>query len=339
MIKTWFEIDDKFIPATYLAMPLIDLALNRQVKINSLLKGTGIFYDDLNNTKLKLSCQQLHQLLYNAQKNNAKNDFGFLVGRRLMSFIGNSHAQLLLNCNNLKQMIRVVKCYQSLIFPMLHFNIEQNKNQTYFIIESAINSLPAEPILLEVFLSAINASVKWQFNRQIPFHFYFLQARPNNIVQYEENLGHRLHFNSQQNMFVIDNHWLEVQFDDASKLTKKQHFYQSRILRKSLAKDHCLIQRIDSLIQKKPHNSRLEKVAKTLGLSPATLKRKLKKHSTNFQTIQDTVKKRKAVYELSVNKVSNQTIANHLQFNDLNNFRRAFKRWTGMTPSEFKAIK
>jgi AraC-like DNA-binding protein len=28
----------------------------------------------------------------------------------------------------------------------------------------------------------------------------------------------------------------------------------------------------------------------------------------------------------------NETVARHLGFHDANNFRRSFKRWTGMTP-------
>jgi len=32
--------------------------------------------------------------------------------------------------------------------------------------------------------------------------------------------------------------------------------------------------------------------------------------------------------------MNNEQVAAHLHFNDITNFRRAFKRWTGLTPSD-----
>jgi AraC-like DNA-binding protein len=43
-----------------------------------------------------------------------------------------------------------------------------------------------------------------------------------------------------------------------------------------------------------------------------------------------------AVFAIIENQQNNECIASSLQFNDIPNFRRAFKRWTGFTPSAFR---
>ena len=339
MRSSWFELNDKFIPANYLAVSLIDLAINRQLKVDSLLRGTGIFYQDLNQTGLRLSSSQLFRLLENTQTKSKHDDLGFLVGRRLMSFVPAELSSLLINCRNLTQMHRVSKCYQPFVFPLLYLETEQCENKTYFLIENAITGKEIPSILMEIFCAAINATIKWRFNRQLPIHYYFTAKRPSNIYQYEENLGHRLHFNCQQNMFVIGNEWLNFNLVDTSKLAKQMHLRQSRTLRKQTPYTQGIVQRVSQMIQQHSLNIRLDDVAENLSLSPATLKRKLKAHSTSFQEIQDQVKKRRAVFQLTINNVNNEAIAKQLHFNDLNNFRRAFKRWTGMTPSQFRTQK
>jgi AraC-like DNA-binding protein len=62
------------------------------------------------------------------------------------------------------------------------------------------------------------------------------------------------------------------------------------------------------------------------------MKRKLKKHHTTFQQQIDMARKNTAIYLFQVKHFNNQQIAEYLRFNDMNNYRRAFKRWTGLSP-------
>ena len=79
-----------------------------------------------------------------------------------------------------------------------------------------------------------------------------------------------------------------------------------------------------------------DKVASTLGMSPGTLQLKLSQHGTNFQKLLDDTRK-----ELGCSYVQQPTrsvteITFLLGFNDTSNFTRAFKRWTGMSPTEYR---
>ena len=79
-----------------------------------------------------------------------------------------------------------------------------------------------------------------------------------------------------------------------------------------------------------------DKVASALGMSPSTLHLKLSQHGTNFQQLLDETRK-----ELGCSYVKQPTrsvteITFLLGFNDTSNFTRAFKRGTGMSPTEYR---
>jgi len=79
-----------------------------------------------------------------------------------------------------------------------------------------------------------------------------------------------------------------------------------------------------------------EIVAKAMALSPSALQFKLSKSDTSFQTILDATRMELACSYVQQSALSVTEIAFLLGFNDTSNFARAFKRWTGMSPSEFR---
>ena len=81
-----------------------------------------------------------------------------------------------------------------------------------------------------------------------------------------------------------------------------------------------------------------EEVAVKLGLSVRTLRRRLAEEETSFQTIVNDVRSHLAREYLRDTAISVAEIGILLGYDDLANFRSAFKRWTGMTPSAYRQI-
>ncbi len=77
-------------------------------------------------------------------------------------------------------------------------------------------------------------------------------------------------------------------------------------------------------------------VAETLGISLATLKRRLKAEQTSFRQIRDVLLRTIAIDNLKGGVTSIEAIANRLGFGDTASFRHAFKRWTGHSPSYYQ---
>jgi AraC-like DNA-binding protein len=82
----------------------------------------------------------------------------------------------------------------------------------------------------------------------------------------------------------------------------------------------------------------LEQAAQAFEMSPATFKRKLRKHGTHYQEQHDRVRKHVALYLYRIKAYSNEEIADFLSIHDATNFRRSFKRWTGLSPSALRQL-
>ena len=74
-------------------------------------------------------------------------------------------------------------------------------------------------------------------------------------------------------------------------------------------------------------------VARALHMSPATLQSKLAKRGTSFNSLLDATRLEVALSCLSRRALSVTEVASRLGFADTSNFARAFKRWTGTSPS------
>ncbi|MDX1804051.1 MAG: AraC family transcriptional regulator ligand-binding domain-containing protein [Alcanivorax sp.] len=81
----------------------------------------------------------------------------------------------------------------------------------------------------------------------------------------------------------------------------------------------------------------LNVAARILNMTPRTLHRRLLSEQTSFQMILDDVRSKLATQYISGSDISIQELAYTLGYNDVSNFRRAFRRWTGVTPSAYRA--
>jgi AraC-like DNA-binding protein len=80
-----------------------------------------------------------------------------------------------------------------------------------------------------------------------------------------------------------------------------------------------------------------ELVAKTMCMSPTTLQSKLAKRETTFHDLLDGTRLELARNYMQESALSITDMTFMLGFTDTSNFSRAFKRWTGQSPTEFRA--
>lgn len=80
----------------------------------------------------------------------------------------------------------------------------------------------------------------------------------------------------------------------------------------------------------------LEGTARRLGMSVRTLQRRLRDEGTSFNSVLEDLRHELALVRLRNGDESAEEIALALGFSNASSFHRAFKRWTGRTPAEFR---
>lgn len=76
--------------------------------------------------------------------------------------------------------------------------------------------------------------------------------------------------------------------------------------------------------------------ARLMGSSSATFRRRLAAENTSFQQIKDEFRQTEACLLLAQQDTEIRDIAEHLGFTETSAFHRAFRKWQGITPGEFR---
>ena len=111
--------------------------------------------------------------------------------------------------------------------------------------------------------------------------------------------------------------------DGLKKIDEKQLLEQAKIIiKQNLTND----------------NSTILMVSRRLNMSERTLQRRLSKHRYTFRNLTDECKKEVALDYVPNSDLSLTDISHLIGFSNYNNFSRAFKRWTGLSPKGFKLL-
>ena len=352
-----FDREDDIVLCRQFVVALVDLAKQSGVHPDKVLKGTQCFYPELSLNNTKISIKEFLVIIDNAVKLTKRDDLSFILGKKYFPSQLGDLSQALLNCRNIAHMLKLCQIFQLQLFPFLFFTIVKNKKdnevKTHVLINSAIGTLTTtqERFLHEFVLSAMVGAMKYRFGEAIPVTIKLPYKTVDHIEQYHAHIGSNTSFNQPLAMLTIDDKWLYKPIDNCSASLKKLALYEVKNTIK--ANSNTRVNRhfihigfVQAVCQFINHNLtsadtvdiNLDSCAEFLTISPATLKRKLTQHHTSFQKLFDQMRCQHAVFEMIENKKNNECIAFSLKFNDIPNFRRAFKRWTGVTPSAFRAV-
>ncbi len=323
--------DLRCIPAQPLCQVIVDICCSRGVSEHKLLRGTGIFETDIR-ANASVSVQQLAALLVNAEKLSGARELGFLIAQALAT----SHFEGLIKAlgysRDLKQALRYMPAFLLQLCPLVSFGEYQQGGARLFTFRDATGSHKAFGIASMIICSAMVALSKQWCGHRLPVTFHFPFSRPRRLAEYEMYLGRRLHFDSPCFSMTITEADLTVPFAHADNYLFKasmKHFANSR------QEGALLPQVVREMVTRNPQMSASD-LAESLDISPATLKRKLKECNVTFTALNDEVRREQAVFLLRICRLTNEQSAQTMAISDLTNFRRAVKRWTGLTPSEVR---
>lgn len=85
-----------------------------------------------------------------------------------------------------------------------------------------------------------------------------------------------------------------------------------------------------------PHAISMPHAARKLGMSVRSLRRRLEQEGASFRDLIDDARRHAACYMLRDPELTIQAASFELGFASPSVFHRAFKRWTGLTPAQFR---
>jgi AraC-like DNA-binding protein len=174
-----------------------------------------------------------------------------------------------------------------------------------------------------------------------PQEVQFAHAAPRRTEEHVRVFGAPVQFDCATNAFVIERDFVERQVPAADpRLYRILRQYMERVLNEMPREDDLLAAVRKAIAEwMREGNPKLAQVAKKIAMSSRTLERRLKEHDVAFNKLVDDTRRRFAVNYLRDRKNSLTEIAFLLGYSEVSAFNRAFKRWTGSTPMDYRRSK
>ena len=171
-----------------------------------------------------------------------------------------------------------------------------------------------------------------------PSFVSFAYPAPAYVAEYERVLGAGVRFDQPFTELGFPGEWLDrrqlYQSPDLYNVLKTQ---AERTLGR-LERDASLRQRVELVLAAhSPRQVTMEEAARELGMSARSLRRQLSSEGTSYGDLVERSRITAAKRMLEDPRVSIQEAAFALGFAAPAAFHRAFKRWTGLTPKQYKS--
>ena len=346
---------DKVIPAYHLVNAVLDVAIPRGASKDRILRGTGIFDDSLT-VNTRISAKQCIALFSNVRGQCKGNDVSFLIGKSLGGVWLREDIANIKRSPNLEQAIEALTAIRWGSIPLVSFKRFSLQDKYIWVLQDTMGcekrgAHKLWPFIAELYLSMLVALLKQWTGTRLPLSFTIDSERPRNVQDFETYLGLRVAFHSPLMSITLPKSCMTSAFPFADdKAGNVQGVVQGDI--QSEAQRSLAYQQTQASPQHTPNLSLLDYIriqtlqepqkgladlARNLGCSTATLKRKLSDHNYTYRGLSEEVRRQQAIVLLALKKLNNEQSASEMAFSDLPNFRRTIKRLTGLTPSELRA--
>ncbi|HXD38387.1 MAG TPA: AraC family transcriptional regulator [Rhodanobacter sp.] len=170
-----------------------------------------------------------------------------------------------------------------------------------------------------------------------PVRLELAYPRPAYADEYTALFGCESRFDAPRCRLLIDTQWLPRPLPGYNPLTAKQALALCAQQRTPDGGEphQEIVAAVERLLRSRlAQQPKLNEVARTLNLSERSLRRKLAESGRIFREIHDRVRAERALQLLQAGALSVADVGSAVGFSDPREFRRAFKRWTGMPPQD-----
>ena len=173
-----------------------------------------------------------------------------------------------------------------------------------------------------------------------PVEVYFKHPAPKTKEHHEAYFGCPVHFDADMDAMLLSRASLSKpnNLGDAG-ITQFLVSYLDRELGEIRDLPNLAAQTKDEIARALSEGlPKMADIARRLGMSVRSFHRRLGEHGVNFQALTEETRREIAMGMLKEERYSLSEIAFMAGFSEQSAFTRAFKRWTGHTPAEFRRI-
>ena len=331
---------DKVYPPAKIAL-LVEALVGEGISLHEALHHVGVPHDKLHSAEFLVSVEQLVAACRNAIRLSRDPQLPFRVGSSIHVSAYGMYGYAILCGTDFRRILEFAVKYHVLAAPLGAISFAERDALGVWTFEPALHHAIDERLYR--FIVEFQISVHISLQRDVmgpsftPSEIALTYPRAKDFWLDEEAVGCPVRYEQAANQMVFDSKWL----DGPPKLGNRTTYTAVEKLCDELLSNLTLRTGVAGkirmvLLRDMANRPTFAAIARLLGVTTRTLRRQLHHQGVSFRQLVDELRTQVAVKYLRETIMTNEDIALALGFSDASNFRHAFRRATGKTPSEFR---
>ena len=331
----------------------IERAVQKQaIDIAPLYQRSGIDRTLLSEPEARILTTDMWKLWHVAVDMSGDDAFGLYVAQSIFPTHLNALVFALQASANLQECVERLIRYSRVVSTIGQIEYEKNNDQVIVRLNApAMKQGPWAPI--DAFMALIVKFVRDLLSpdmltqvselgsKQKLLHgVKLVRPQPKNEKAFEQYFNCSIDYSAENNEIIADAAIFDMPLPSAnSTIANVNDQLLQDYLNKLDQQSFSLVVRKHIIEQLGSELLNQESIAEPLNISGRTLQRKLAEEGTSFKELLDDVRQELALRYLTASDMSISELTFMLGFVDQSSFSRAFKRWTGQTPSQYRKSK
>ena len=325
---------------TYSVRLMTELAAEHGLALGVCLEDTGIDPESLDDPGAEITGRQELELVANIVEALPNvPEIGLESGSRYHVTAYGIWGFAVMSSPTVRDALGLGLRYLNLTYAFSQVAIEESAGRLFLILDDTDIPEPARRALVERDLSAIFHMWAQLLGKPLPLVGLELRFdEPSYAARYKELLGVRPVFGAKRTVMEYEASLLDRPMPQANVHTAKLSEAQCEALLAARQAREGIAGRVRHMLLREPGQSPdMERIAKELGTTSRSLRRRLTDEGTSFRVLVDEVRETLAEQLLSTAGLSVDAVAERLGFANPAGFINAFKRWKGVPPGTWRS--
>ncbi len=303
-----------------------------------LLHNTGLTEEQLLSTEGHIPTYYLFNLFRVLYKTTHDASLGLHLGQHIDIKSFTTLGYLLTNAETVREGIRQLLQYQKLVNELALTTFEETEEECILRWHCPIKGEEARHFQ-EIALTGMTCMAQSIVSQPLTINsINFEHTPPVNAHEYEHILKCPVNFSQKECSIRLAKESMEIGIKNADPLLSKIVLRSADTILLEYKHSVSFISDVRTAIFRllPSGNLSMEQVAKRLGISSRVVHNRLKRHNISFNGLVDEVRGILALHYIADETVSLVDIGLLLGFADQSSFTRAFKRWQGETPGDYR---
>lgn len=303
-----------------------------------LVEACGVSVAHIERADAQVTLPQFQCIMANAQRYAGVAGFALRVGQQITPNAHGSLGLAFLSSQTVDSALKLLEKYAETQTDLVQFSVQRDNHCTRLVIEESRPLGSAYISVIELALSTVWFALRLLSAGQLTCQQVSLRYPCTEyLAVYREIFGCAIINDSNENALHIPNTALGMRLLLGNPAALQRALSQCEQEMQKHIHQESLAVRIQRRLLRAPGSfPDLPKICAEFALSERTLRRRLEDENTSFQQLLMQTRKQLAERYLQSTQHSVQEIAWLLGYQDPSNFGNAFKRWQGISPSEFR---